>query len=244
MIALRYREWRPPERMRGAVACIWARVALPREGEALLVLPDGCVDLMWQRGRGAFVAGPDTGPMPTVLEPGALIVGARFLPGAGGPALAVPLSELRDERVDVAELDRDLARRLSAGLSPTVALARIGELAAELVTARPPDPIVREASARLARPRTRLSDVERDVGLGERQLRRRFELAVGFGPKTLQRVLRFRRFLALLDATGTRPDLARLSLDSGYSDQAHLTREAARLAGLSPAVLARRARDS
>jgi AraC-like DNA-binding protein len=38
-------------------------------------------------------------------------------------------------------------------------------------------------------------------------------------------------------ADGGRPDLARLALEAGYADQAHLTRECSRLAGLPPAAL-------
>jgi transcriptional regulator GlxA family with amidase domain len=68
-----------------------------------------------------------------------------------------------------------------------------------------------------------------DLGLSERQLRRRFHAAAGYGPKTLQRVLRFRRFLAACN-----PDLARAALDAGYADQSH---ECTRLAGRPPAAL-------
>jgi transcriptional regulator GlxA family with amidase domain len=73
-----------------------------------------------------------------------------------------------------------------------------------------------------------------EVALSERQLRRRFHAAVGYGPKTLQRVLRFRRFLA-----GPRDDLARAALEAGYADQPHLAHEVARLAGTSPSRLSR-----
>jgi AraC-like DNA-binding protein len=34
------------------------------------------------------------------------------------------------------------------------------------------------------------------------------------------------------------PDLARLATETGYADQAHLTRESTRLAGLPPTALA------
>jgi transcriptional regulator GlxA family with amidase domain len=67
-------------------------------------------------------------------------------------------------------------------------------------------------------------------------LRRRFHDAVGYGPKTLQRVLRLRRFLALAEATAA-PDLARAAAEAGYADQAHLTNECGELAGLTPAAL-------
>jgi methylphosphotriester-DNA--protein-cysteine methyltransferase len=72
----------------------------------------------------------------------------------------------------------------------------------------------------------------REIYVSERQLRRRFHAAVGYGPKTLARVLRFRRFVEAIDRGHT--DLAALAWEAGYADQAHLTREATRLAGLPP----------
>ena len=103
------------------------------------------------------------------------------------------------------------------------------------------DPVVRAAAVGAARPRTPVEALGAGLGIGERQLRRRFDDAVGYGPKTLQRVLRFQRFLALAEAErtagGADPDLARLAFAAGYADQAHLTRECTRLAGLPPAAL-------
>jgi AraC-like DNA-binding protein len=55
----------------------------------------------------------------------------------------------------------------------------------------------------------------------------------------LHRVLRFRRFLARVDASRGAADLADVAALAGYADQAHLTRESTSLAGLPPAALAR-----
>ena len=75
-------------------------------------------------------------------------------------------------------------------------------------------------------------------------MRRRCHAAVGYGPKTLQRVLRFRRFVSRIDAYPKNPkypkypksaksldilDLAAIAAEAGYVDQAHLTRECGRL---------------
>jgi AraC-like DNA-binding protein len=234
-----YREWVAPPSLRHAIACLWTRTLPGDEEDVALILPDGCADLIWHRDKGGFVAGPDTGPAPTVIEPGALLVGLRFLPGAAGAALGASMHELRDERVAAVEVDGDLARRLPPGLSAQQALERIGRIAEDLVAARPPDDLVVHATSLLTGTGVRLGDVERAVGLGERQLRRRFHSAVGYGPKTLARILRFRRFLSQLGAeAGERPDLVRLAFDSGYADQSHLTRETTRLSGLSPTRLA------
>ncbi len=68
-----------------------------------------------------------------------------------------------------------------------------------------------------------------ELGLSERQLLRRCLTAFGYGPKTLQQVLRFQRALRLARAGGRLVDVAVLS---GYADQAHLARESRRLAGV------------
>ena len=68
--------------------------------------------------RGAFVAGPDTGPVPTRMAAGTVTGGVLFRPAAGGPVLGVPLSELRDQRVDLADLRLSDARRLPGTLDP------------------------------------------------------------------------------------------------------------------------------
>jgi len=239
-----YTEWPAPAGLRHAIACLWTQVT-PDGGpdRDALVLPDACSDLIWEPGRGAYVAGPDTGPVRTVMRAGSIVIGVRFRPSAGGPTLGVPLSELRDQRVDLKDLRRRDARRLPGSLDPGTAAIRALGLAAALVTAGDPDPAAARAAVLLADPRARAEDVAAEVGLSMRQLRRRCHAVVGYGPKTLQRVLRFRRFVARLDAGLPRGrdahDLAALAALAGYADQAHLTRECRALAGLTPAALAR-----
>jgi AraC-like DNA-binding protein len=235
-----YREWLPDSRLRDAIACLWVSVTAPddRPGMAA-VMPDGCTDLIWQCGQGAFVAGPDTKPAPTDLEPGTILVGVRFWPGAGGPALGSCLADLRDLRVDVADVMPAVAGRLAADLAPEAALDTMTALSAELVTAAPPDKLVLTATGLLASEATSVTSLATALAVSERQLRRRFEVAVGYGPKTTQRILRFRRALDRLTSASAAGDLADLARWAGYADQAHLTRETTRLAGQPPGALAR-----
>ncbi len=236
-----YTEWPAPPALRDAVACLWAQVTTDADRSGL-VLPDGCTDLIWEQGRGAFVAGPDTGPVPTTMIAGTVMLGIRFRPSAGGPTLGIPLSELRDQRVDLADLRPSDARRLSAMLDPDTAAARALEVTAALVADCAPDPAVTQAARLLRDPQACAEDVAAGIGLSMRQLRRRCHAAVGYGPKTLQRVLRFRRFVSRIDASPDGPDrldLAAIAAEAGYADQAHLTRECGKLSGLTPAALAR-----
>jgi AraC-like DNA-binding protein len=232
-----YREWAPPRALRGAVFCLWAQVLPDGVRQDSLVLPDGCSDLVWERDAGVTVAGPDTAAWPSAVPPGTTIVGVRFWPWAGGSVLGLPLSELRDQRVGLAAIRPADARLLPGTLTPQLALDGLTDLVGRLVADGSIDGVVAATARQLRDPRVRVEQVADEAGISMRQLRRRCDAAVGYGPKTLQRVLRFQRFVRWVDAGHT--DLAALAADVGYADQAHLTRECAQLAGQTPAALAR-----
>jgi len=234
-----YAEWQAPARLATAVACLWAGVVPDGADRETLVLPDGCSDLIWEQGVGAAVAGPDTGPARSTTKAGAVVVGVRFRPSAGGQVLGLPLSEIRDRRVPLAGLLPAAARRLPATLDPAEAAARVLDIAGILVADRAPDGAMTRAAALLRDPAARTEEVADELGLSVRQLRRRCHAAAGYGPKTLQRVLRFQRFVRMVDTPGGPPGLADAAARAGYADQAHLTRECAALSGLTPAALVR-----
>jgi AraC-like DNA-binding protein len=238
-----YAEFRPPESLRTIVARTWER-SVPRTEAPpnARVLPDGCVDLVW-RGDRLIVAGPDGGPFLSPLEPGETVVGLRLRPGLAGSVLGLPMSELRNLRIPLADIwgrqGIELAERVGEAATPAdrrraleeAVAARIGELGL-------PDPIVSGALRFLGRPGSRVGRLPEALGIGERQLLRRFDAAIGYGPKVLDRVLRFQRFIARTAAVADDLDqLARVAADLGYADQPHLTRECRRLSGLSPAQL-------
>ncbi|MFI0371665.1 helix-turn-helix domain-containing protein [Actinomadura sp. 1N219] len=215
-----YREYPAP-----GLACSWTS-ALPRDAEPFLqrVVPDGCVDLMWSA-SGITVAGPDTGPMPALMRPGDAVAAVRFAPGTAPPVLGVPADAIRDGRLPLrdlwgAEADR-LAESVASARDPHAAL-----VAAVRERLRPADPLVPAVVSGLAAGSVR--DVADGLGISERQLRRRSLAAFGYGPKTLQRVLRFQRALRLARAG---EPLAAAAFAAGYADQAHLAHEVRDLAG-------------
>ncbi len=236
----RYVEWAPRHSPADRVACVW--VSRPNQVAAGLVLPDACLDIIWDGSR-LFVAGPDTGPV--AVEPGqvAAYAGVRFQPGKAPGFLGVPASELLDGRFDLSDLwgrapAGRLAERLAAAPNPEAAAdvldAEVGRLAA---TAREPDLIIDALVSWLTSSPDSFAAVRaasRTLSVGERSLHRRCCAAVGYGPKLLERVLRFQRALRLAPRCRS---LAALAADSGYADQAHLTRECRRLAGATPSDL-------
>jgi AraC-like DNA-binding protein len=218
------------------VACLWTGTATGGR-----VLPDGCADVVWAGGA-LMVAGPATGPVLPGLRPGAPVIGVRFRTGAAGAALGLPASQLLDQTVPLEELWGAEAARIAEALAeagvPAVALGRLAAaVGRRLEGAEPEDRLVRAAVVATAeRPRS-VRELGRALGIGERQLLRRFERAVGYGPATLARVARFQRFLALAQRAGRGAALGRLAAEAGYADQAHLARECRRLAGVTPRAL-------
>jgi AraC-like DNA-binding protein len=201
------------------------------------VLPDACIDLVWD-GATLMVAGPDTRATPIGADGSYL--GIRFRPGAGPAFLGTGADALADTRVMLTDLWGSSAQELQFRLHDDP--AHVSELLEEALLRRlpdvaAPDPLVdallRELTcARLGENAANLAD---SLCVSERTLRRRCTTALGYGPKTLERILRFRRALRLLRNRHPLADTARLA---GYADQAHLTNEAQRLAGLTPGALA------
>jgi AraC-like DNA-binding protein len=230
-----YREYAPPPGLEAHVACVW----LSHDGE-VSVLPDACADIVFDAGR-LVVAGPATTAKVAPATPGQPRCGVRFRTGSAGAVFGVGADALRDLGPDLTELWGAAARRLQDEVAgaPTLeaaAGALLRGLAGRLPGPRDGDPYVRALVAEPEGVRP-LYVRARELGFSERQLRRRFERAVGYGPATLRRIQRFQRFLALAAAAPAGTGLARLAADAGYADQAHLAREARRLSGRTPSEL-------
>ena len=239
-----YAEGLPSPPLRSHFRCRWMHRFPPDLAGDVIVVPDGCVDLLWIEGR-LMVAGPDRWAAVQAIAPGSIVAGLRFRPAAAVKWLGLPMSEIVGRRIDLddlwgaevrrladwigeAETDAETVRRLEAGVTRRT------------MTAEPADRDMAGAFALLGG--TREPVVPNVAGLvlrldtSERTLRRRCREAFGYGPKTLDRILRFQRFLGLARHAGDRR-MAHWALEAGYADQAHLAREVKRLSGLSPGSL-------
>lgn len=90
-----------------------------------------------------------------------------------------------------------------------------------------------------SRGRAPVAAVADQVGLSQRHLTTLFRREVGHTPKTVAMLMRFEYATArIADAARRRRrvDLAGIAGEAGYADQAHLTREFVRFAGVPPGV--------
>ncbi|MEV0561658.1 DUF6597 domain-containing transcriptional factor [Dactylosporangium sp. NPDC050588] len=196
------------------------------------ILPDGCMDVIHQRGGELLVAGPDTVAKLGRSPAGLSYTGIRFDPGTAPGLLGVPADELRDQRVPLAALwpsarVRRLTELLDEAADPGRALEDAFGGAASERNDKPDELWVPAVVERL-RARWPVAAIAADVGLSERQLHRRGLGRFGYGLKTLARILRVNAALDL--ARGGMP-FGLVAATSGYADQAHLSREVKALAG-------------
>lgn len=237
-----YREFMPSPTAALATACTW-------EGHAgwardFRLLPDGCVDVVWD---GTALTACAAAPLAqrAHLRAGSRNVGLRLTCGAAGAIVGMPMDALISGAIRLRRTWGPLAVHGEARLARAPTPADQRRVLEDLVVARlndghRPDAAIIDAARRLALPAATVAMVADAYGLGPRELHRRFRHAIGYGPKALQRVLRFGRFIrriaVVADGSTT---LASLAADLGYADQAHLSRECRRITRSPPGALIR-----
>ncbi|CAM5594527.1 hypothetical protein MAUB1S_10046 [Mycolicibacterium aubagnense] len=230
--------------LRDWFSTVWAHQMPEAEAPPVIVTPDGTIDLQWIDGR-FRIAGPDRDPQTETIPAGTAVIGFRFQPAAAATWLGVPATELLGERLAIEtvlgrkgrQLDANIRRQsglaeLIASIEMSIADGARGQsgdhamrAAFSLIEAGPPEdaPLIPWLGRALA--------------MSERTLRRRFDDSFGYGPKTLDRILRYQRFRRL--SKSSQASTAVLAVEAGYADQAHLVRESRRLTGSTPGQLER-----
>lgn len=221
-------------RVSGAV--VWQRRST--RPSASRILPDGCMDLIWNDGR-LVIAGPDREAFVGPVGIGGWYVGLRFPPGVGPAVFGIPAAELVGRRVALEDAWSPAEVRRIADAAASGSIGRVLEgVAASRLADSPPDRLAARVVELLDAGRT-VHEIAADLALSERQLHRRSLAAFGYGAKTLDRIRRMQRAIAMPASVPA----ALVAATAGYADQAHLTREVRALAGVSFGQVMRSLRD-
>lgn len=232
----------PPRALSRVVDAFWRH-----EGPSgtIRVLPDGCMDFLFdlERGTARVIGTMSTAALVTLPE-GTRLFGVRFRPGLAARYLADPAHAFVDvdAPLDIVASARrtHLAEQIASAPSDTARCALVSDyLGRPENSARPYDPRVTRAVEWLrAEPGGgTVRSAARRLGISERQLERLFDAHVGIGPKLFARVARLERTLSVLGARIG--DQAALAAAGGYADESHLIRDFRQLAGATPAELLR-----
>ena len=193
-------------------------------------------------------------------------VGAQLQPGGASALLGVPAFELAERHtsldalwgLDAARLreqlweimERELASDLSSGQATARAqvdlleMALLSRIEKAVSDTKSLHWIASTVSALEAG--TSLAAIVDRSTVSHRTLITRFRTMVGLSPKMFARIRRFQRVVEELNRASKAPggvagrlSLAGLALETGYADQAHLTRDFVEFAGVSPSIYSR-----
>lgn len=192
---------------------------------------------------GSLVTGLESAPAVCEHPGGQEAIRVEFTPLGAYRLFAMPMAELTNRVVELADVlgpgTGELVERLATTDDWTARFDLLdAALLARIDGGPDPAPEVGQAwrllaDARGAVPIARLAD---EVGWSQKHLIRRFTEQVGLTPKLSARVLRFHRAVELLGrGAGTPAEIAALC---GFYDQAHLNREFRALGDTTPGRLA------
>jgi AraC-like DNA-binding protein len=241
-----YREIPPSARLRRYVECYWEQ---SREGTGgYLVLPDGCVDILFSRSGGEPIGLATVGLMTTPMQargaPAQSFFGVRFRPGMA--SAFIPGAELlTDETRPLDDLMGSAARLMFERLAESDSLEQMGGVMDQLL--RPLDPpdigdrVLWQLQSAEVSAGSSLDELISESGLSVRHFRRLCVERAGVSPKYLSRILRFRKAaqkIAVVRGSGqgslAQPSWADFAVACGYYDQAHFIREFQEFAGCTP----------
>jgi AraC-like DNA-binding protein len=221
----------------------WERV-LPSGGVQLMVNLDA--DELWSwddtcdtpaQIRGSGLEGPRSAPILIDAARLRAMIGVAFRPGGMQPFFIPPASAASDELVELGELwgrEGELLReRLLEAPTPAAKLRLLEQvLIACAVRPLELDRTGGFAVAALERG-IPVKTVADRLGLTSKRFANHFTARVGLRPKQFARVRRFQR---LLRATckDDHIDWARLAVECGYYDQAHMIRDFRAFSGINP----------
>jgi AraC-like DNA-binding protein len=245
-----YQQYPPCPALAPYVVCLWTcHVHAGAAAIAHRVLPDNCIDILWQDSDPeGGVAGMMSKAIVVPFDRPVHTVAVRFKPGAAAHFFDLPLDALTDLHPCLRDLwGADLAGRCADALwrrplSDRAALGVIERLLLVRLRASTPRPgLVEHAVAALqaSHGNVQIAALAATLGVSRQHLASQFRSRVGLGAKQFSRICRFQHASARLQALGPgQADMAALALDLGYYDQPHMIHEFRALADSTPHAFA------
>ncbi|KRQ92654.1 AraC family transcriptional regulator [Bradyrhizobium jicamae] len=192
----------------------------------------------------SFAAGLYAGPVHIESDGGAECVQVDFTPLGAYRFFGGAVVDLAARMVDIGDVLGREGRQLRERLGATSRWQDRFDLVEDFVAGRAthlPSSEIAFAYGRLAHSAggTRIAALASEIGWSRKHLVDRFRAEIGLAPKPVARIMRFQEACRLA-RTETTSGWASIAAESGYSDQAHLVREFADLAGETPTAWARR----
>jgi AraC-like DNA-binding protein len=213
--------------------CFWTVTA--ERGATIRIVPDGTAAIGVEMSEGAVaqwrLRGPALRPAERRFTAPTRLVGVRLRPGVAFLVTRVPAHALVDRSID-------LQFEGLAPETPAQCIATLQRFLLDRLRDARVHPLVAAALREISQHGGQLSvaDVASRCGVTARHLHRLMRRWVGYGPKRYASVVRFQATLGQMEQVPAR-SAAALAADGGYFDQAHLTIDVGRFAGVTPGGL-------
>jgi len=249
-----HREYRPcPELSRHVDAYYVSGCRTRAQGRPL---PGGMPNVFFHQGRtslvshggtrtfrdGCYLVGPTTRLVRYMTPARMDMVGVRFKPGKAFELLGLAGEAFADESVPLRESGSACLKEVESRMTDAPTAERRVQILEEMLLRRlaaiPSGSDSRPALAAVERivsghGKMNPGGLSEEIGISAQHLRRLFSRFVGFAPKTLARLCRFRWVAEHIDRT-QKPDWQDLVFDGGFYDQSHMIKEFHAIAGIVP----------
>jgi AraC-like DNA-binding protein len=244
---MQYREFLPHMQLQPYIDAYWRVVNEDQPPGINRILPDGCVDLIFNLGEDfstdtetfvmqnekVYLVGTMTRYKQTVNKPGTYLLGIRFKPGGFTHFFRhASLVESTDKTI---EFDKRLLPHINATTQNII--QSLDRFFLQKFT-RPRNsilPVITDITQRQGQ--ISVESLARVHFITLRQLERCFKEHTGLSPKKFVNFVRYQFALKTIQTHTCTKSLADIAFDYGYYDHSHLTNEVKKYSGLLPSEL-------
>lgn len=250
-----FREFHPPQALRRHVQCVWWLRDPSPSTQPQTIYPDGRCELIahlgepmrilasdgsWQQQAHCIFAGQHQAAIRLAAAGEVDCVGVRLQPAASAAVAGARLVECAERTVDLAQIDVRFAAAFHAACREFIRDPQAQSFWQCLESRLLLHAIDERMEAAIAHLESqhgqgRIDATAAAAAMSLRSFQTRFLACVGLSAKAFARVLRLQATIRAIDRG--LESLAQVAMDSGFSDQAHATREVQQLTGLTPARL-------
>jgi len=239
-----YNQVKPHSGLINYIDAFWAVEGVGEQLRKECILPDGCVDLIFnlgddcKTGNGSltmqsgktYLVGTMTTSQESFLNSQTKLMGVRFKPGAFSSFYNyAPLNQVTNKTIDFERaLSPDINQLQQCPVSylNNYFSDRINNQRNHLF------PILKDIHT--ARGQVSIDELTKRNFVTARQLERNFNKYIGISPKEFVNIVRFQFALEKIKDNKQRKSLQDIAFECGYYDHSHLTNEIKRYTGLVP----------
>ena len=232
---LYFKKYQPSNKLINYIDAYWSIENVSKNSISIPIVPDGCMDIIYKNGDHIFVGAMSESKIVEIL-PCDYSFGIRFKPAVFAHLIKIDSSQYINKVVPLNSLSQDLLTQIIINkkdeLQTVDALNQLfeplfGKIEFNEKIIKAIDKIINH------RGNIALKELEEYIDLSNRQLRRLFQIYLGYSPKKFCNIVRFfDLFKELMKNNGE--NLSSKAYEFGYCDQSHLNKEFKKFSNLFP----------